>query len=582
MRIMRKENWLVALLNNEVLPLSLPLPAWPWAPRGAAPQRTRPLLPQTLEWSLSLTLLDVMYDGQLKLRRDFLTDPAALRRRFVLAGLVNLALLPFVAVFMAVFFFLRHADELHRTPGSIGAREFTPHARWCMREYNELTHVFEERTRGAYDDAARYVGAFPRRELAIVSRLVTFVFGSLAGVAIAISVLNQEVLIHYRAPQPLGGHNLLWYLALASGALAISRAFAIEPEADAPPPEHWLRRVCARTHCGLAKWEGRAHTAAVRAAFCARFEYKLVTLLAEICSCVTTPYVLCVALPPHAEAIVDFIARTRVCVDGLGDVCACATFALPPAQTLAADEAEGAGRAASEAALAANRGLKLQRSLLSFAAHHPSWAHAQQQAQQQQTPGAGSADGLAQSNLLLAALDQHRQGQHVQPPPHGMRSTSLQGAHGYGYGYGYGCGSMGGGGYGGASSFLGQPGGGQIGSSGRSLVMAGAANLDAVSERGGADGEHALAESEPRWAAAAAAPRVVVAALGGEGSALALRGEAEQLRELEALEREEAAHGGGEALARSEAFAARRGQLVAHLLNAQLDSAAREGGAGRY
>jgi hypothetical protein len=232
--------------------------------------------------------------------------------------------------------------------------------------------------------------------------------------------------------------------------------------------------------------------------------------------------------------------------------------------------------------------------------------------------GGGSVDGLAHSNLLLAALDQHRQQQQPQqpqpqqpqpqqpqqphgiPPPHGMRSTSLHAPHGYGYGS---MGGGGGGGYGVASSFLGQSGGGgQFGSSGRSLTMAATAtapaqpNLDAVSERGGPDGEHALAESEPRWAPApppivlggggggggdsspggGGSPRGVVGGVVG-GGAVDLRGEAEELRELEALEREEAAQGGSQALARSERFAARRGQLLAHLLNAQLDSAEREG-----
>jgi hypothetical protein len=47
MRIMRKENWLVALISNDVLPLSATVPL----------VGSRPLLPQTLEWSLYTTLV---------------------------------------------------------------------------------------------------------------------------------------------------------------------------------------------------------------------------------------------------------------------------------------------------------------------------------------------------------------------------------------------------------------------------------------------------------------------------------------------------------------------------------------------
>mmetsp|Transcript_25985 Transcript_25985/g.60064 ORF Transcript_25985/g.60064 Transcript_25985/m.60064 type:complete len:817 (-) Transcript_25985:513-2963(-) len=482
MRIMRRENWLVALINNDVLPLAQPLPLL----------GNRPLLSVTLEWALYTSLLDCMYDGQLRIRREFVADPAALRRRFVLAGLLNLALLPFVALFMAVFFFLRHAEEIHRQPGSIGARAFTPHALWCMREYNELPHVFDERIRASYEDSTKYVNSFPSRELAIVARLVTFVFGSMAAAAIAISVLNQEVLIHYRAPEAAGGHNLLWYLALASGALAVSRAFSAEPEAGAP--EHWLRRVAANTHLLRPEWEGRAHERRTYGEFCAMFEYKLFTFLCEIGSCVSTPYALCCTLPAAAEQIVEFVRTTAAHVEGIGDVCACATFALPPhpGASLEAGVSITDDPAVAAAAAQANRGLKLEQSLLSFAAHHPQWTSAGgdallanllpfQHSQNQQIGGQepqqyaggsasqpGGASGcnplLAQSNLLLAALDRRTAETSLPAPFSGSNygvARSAYGANGYGYGGGYGstyggggC-SFGGGGYGVASSFIG-------------------------------------------------------------------------------------------------------------------------------
>lgn len=47
MRVLRRENWLVALVNNEVLPLTHSLPLL----------GERPLLPQTLEWALYTTLV---------------------------------------------------------------------------------------------------------------------------------------------------------------------------------------------------------------------------------------------------------------------------------------------------------------------------------------------------------------------------------------------------------------------------------------------------------------------------------------------------------------------------------------------
>ena len=51
-RIMRKENFLIAMLNMGTLSLTLP---WFWAPK-------RPIMTSTLIWSLDATILDPLFD----------------------------------------------------------------------------------------------------------------------------------------------------------------------------------------------------------------------------------------------------------------------------------------------------------------------------------------------------------------------------------------------------------------------------------------------------------------------------------------------------------------------------------------
>ena len=68
--------------------------------------------------------------------------PAPARRRLAWA---NLALAPFVFVFLAIHFFLRNAEQLYHHPSSVGARRWSPLARWRLREFNELPHYIEHR-----------------------------------------------------------------------------------------------------------------------------------------------------------------------------------------------------------------------------------------------------------------------------------------------------------------------------------------------------------------------------------------------------------------------------------------------------
>jgi hypothetical protein len=50
----------------------------------------------------------------------------ALQRRFRWMGILNLILMPFIMIFMVIFFFLKHAEELHSSKSVMGPRQWTP------------------------------------------------------------------------------------------------------------------------------------------------------------------------------------------------------------------------------------------------------------------------------------------------------------------------------------------------------------------------------------------------------------------------------------------------------------------------
>lgn len=69
---MRKENFLIGMMNRGVLALNVPI--WPL--------RRRFMMTKTLEWNLHWCILECMFDEHFKVRPDFVNDPDALRRRF--------------------------------------------------------------------------------------------------------------------------------------------------------------------------------------------------------------------------------------------------------------------------------------------------------------------------------------------------------------------------------------------------------------------------------------------------------------------------------------------------------------------
>lgn len=121
-RILRKVNFMVAMINRDLLPLR----PHPWMPFS--------LLSKTLEWNIYVCIFNPMFDRQFCIRRSFTQDVRGLQIRFICYGVVTLLLSPFIAAFQLFFLLFKHAEEWYRRPASSAlSRDFSLHARWMMQ-----------------------------------------------------------------------------------------------------------------------------------------------------------------------------------------------------------------------------------------------------------------------------------------------------------------------------------------------------------------------------------------------------------------------------------------------------------------
>lgn len=103
-RLMRKENYLIAMVNKDVLDLSLPLPFL----------RGRQLFSKTMEWYLHYCILDMAFNELGQVQQDFLRADRRrllsqkLRQRLVFAGLLNLVFAPVVFAYVVIVYFFTY------------------------------------------------------------------------------------------------------------------------------------------------------------------------------------------------------------------------------------------------------------------------------------------------------------------------------------------------------------------------------------------------------------------------------------------------------------------------------------------
>ncbi|KAG5191934.1 autophagy protein Apg9-domain-containing protein [Tribonema minus] len=210
-RIMRRENYIIALVNKRVLQLGVPIPSLGSILGGGrarahthAHART-PRLTKSLEWSLRFCVLSHLFNHKFTLRRDFLEDRAALQRRFLAVGLAQLALMPFLLLFMVMYFFLQNAQEWHASKDYLGPREWSPLANWTFREFNELQHIYDRRMAGSYRHANAYLSAFPAPIWGSAMRTLRFISGAFVAVLLVATAMEDSVLLHVK----LWDRNLL-------------------------------------------------------------------------------------------------------------------------------------------------------------------------------------------------------------------------------------------------------------------------------------------------------------------------------------------------------------------------------------
>ncbi|OGE55301.1 hypothetical protein PENARI_c004G09993 [Penicillium arizonense] len=317
-RLMRKENYMIALVNKDILDLTLPIPFL----------KNRQLFSRTMEWNLNLCIMDFVFNEQGQLRTLFLKDTHrrllsdSLRRRFVIAGIMNIFVAPFIVVYFMMHYFFRYFNEFKKNPGQIGSRQYTPMAEWKFREFNELWHLFERRINMSYPFASRYVDQFPKDKTVQVARFVAFISGALASVLALASVIDPELFLGFELTPD---RTVLFYLGIFGTVWAFARGLAPE-ETDVFDPEFALLELIDFTHYFPSGWKGRLHSDDVRKEFAILYQLKIVIFLEEILSMIFTPFVLWFTLPKCSDRIIDFFREFTVHVDGVGYLCSFAVF----------------------------------------------------------------------------------------------------------------------------------------------------------------------------------------------------------------------------------------------------------------
>ena len=113
-RLMRRENYLIALFNKEILDVTMPMPFL----------GKRQFFSRTTEWHVGLSIMDFVFDSRNQINPLFLKEKhrrylvEQLRHRFFLVGVISILCAPFAVSLFCVSYFFKYfsVSKLPNTP----------------------------------------------------------------------------------------------------------------------------------------------------------------------------------------------------------------------------------------------------------------------------------------------------------------------------------------------------------------------------------------------------------------------------------------------------------------------------------
>lgn len=192
-RILRFQNYMVALVNKSLLPLRFRLPGL-----GEVVFFTRGLkynFELILFWGPgSLFLNEWSLKAEYKRGGQRLELAQRLSNRILWIGIANFLLCPLILIWQILYAFFSYAEVLKREPGALGARCWSLYGRCYLRHFNELEHELQSRLNRGYKPASKYMNCFLSPLLTLLAKNGAFFAGSILAVLIALTIYDEDVL----------------------------------------------------------------------------------------------------------------------------------------------------------------------------------------------------------------------------------------------------------------------------------------------------------------------------------------------------------------------------------------------------
>uniref|UniRef100_A0A0N5BKE0 Autophagy-related protein 9 n=1 Tax=Strongyloides papillosus TaxID=174720 RepID=A0A0N5BKE0_STREA len=369
MRIMRHENYFIAMVNRNLLPLSVKLPF----------DIEVPYLSKTLRDNLNWLIFNgpfSLWFGAYALKPS-IKDPRKLddislefEKTIYYAGVANLVFFPFTFIYQFLYTFFHYGHAIRSNSSILTSRTYSNLAKLKLRHFNELEHELNLRLNKSYKYGLEYLNQFKSTLVDVIVKTIAFTSGTIFIVILILSSIDEDIISRVE-------HVVT--IRFISGIIAFIAGSLIFDENTIWNPSQSMTTLVGFIHYVPDYFIDNAHTEKVRKEYNSMFQFKVIYIFEELLSPILTPLILLLYVKPRTKEIVQFFHLYTVNLDGIGDVCSFSEMNIEKhgdqdiVTSISSESGEDLPFPFEIDKIAKAYQLKTELSLLNFVANNPDW-----------------------------------------------------------------------------------------------------------------------------------------------------------------------------------------------------------------
>lgn len=321
-RIMRKENYLIGMINDGILDINFL-------------NLTTLLDTKSLEWILSFTIFSNLFRGD---QPYILYNPnrtkliEELKSNIKISAIVSLFLAPIIWIYLVIHTTLKYAQN---KPSVLITKKWSNGAIWKFREFNELPHSLTERLDVASSYVGLLMGFYETPIITNFMNFVTFVASGIATVLILLSIFSTS------SSSILFGQTFVWWISICSTIILVGNISGMGVCNNYTPKE-CIEKIKLYTH------DENLDIKSINK----YYKYKFEIVIQELLCILLMPYIIYYLILPKSQLFVDFIYSNTKTINS-SSICSYSNFELT--------------------SIDSKKITKIEKSMLHFKAIHDKW-----------------------------------------------------------------------------------------------------------------------------------------------------------------------------------------------------------------